>query len=161
MGYCTVAQVRSSLGGVVEAELSTAHIEEAINEASSLMDSYLYVRYLLPILEPYPYMLTRICRRLCACWLNEDAVAGGTVYIDEEKAQTLCDNALLMLESYRDGKIVLVYPDNVGVSPNPDGLKTAWSNSTDYNHPQFFDKDSELNWKYSDDELDDIAGERD
>ena len=160
MGYCTVDEVRNSIGNLDETEVSTTDIEDIIEEASSFMDSYIAVQYLLPLTTPYPPILERICRNLSACWLYDDIIASGLVIEERYKTKTRCEKAVDMLKDIRDGKIVLIYPDGTEVSQEDNRNSKPWTNTSDYSHPQFFDKDDEMNWAFNTNELKDISSER-
>ncbi len=62
-------------------DLDTTAVDNALSDASGLMDSYLSTRFALP-LENMPALLKRLCIDIAVYWLSEDG--GGAT---EEKRQ--------------------------------------------------------------------------
>jgi len=161
MAYSTVTLVRKSLGDITEAELATSDIEEAIEEADSLIDSYISVKYALPLPVPAPKMIRRISRNLSACHCYNDVIASGISLDDDPKIKNRCERSMETLENLRDGKQHLI-DDNGDLLPaNDTSASIPWSSTNTYEHPQFFDVDDDTNWKFPPTMIDDIEDSRD
>lgn len=88
-----------------EKSLNTTAIQKALLDASGLIDSYLSIRYTIPLVT-YPDLLKRLCVDIALYWLSPDA---GTA--TEEKRQRY-EDALAWLERIAQGKTGLGIVDS-------------------------------------------------
>ena len=121
MGYCTVNELKDALG---ERELSalsnddgTGTVDKAIVDAfianaSGVIDSYIGIRYALPLQRTH-YILTRICLDITAYELYKrrgDASEG--------IRRTAYEDALLILEKIHAGTLLLNEATSQDISPS-------------------------------------------
>lgn len=161
MAYSTADLVRKSLGDITEAELATIDIEEVIEETDSFINSYIAMKYAMPLVLPVPKMIQRLSRDIAACHLYEDVIASGISVEDAGKIKNRCDRAKETLINIRDGKQHLVNDDGTIVDPNLTSSSIAWNSNNGYSHPSFFDIDDDTDWAFNQDQLDAIGEERD
>lgn len=151
MAYCTVAQIRSSIGDIPDTQIPDSDITEAIEEADNLIDSFCAARYSVPF-DPVPDMIRRISRDITVYHLFNDNIAAGHTIQDDNKVYARYDRAMSLLKQIRDGKILIP-------NANTASTKRVWSNVED--RRKVFDMDDELNWGVDSDLLDEIEDERD
>ncbi len=120
MPYATVAAITNRYGDdflypIADRDnddtLDTTTVENALADASSLIDSYLSTRYPLPLVA-FPDLLQRLCVDIAVYWLAKD---GETT---EEKRQRYAD-ALAWLERIATGKVALNITDSERTTPMP------------------------------------------
>ncbi len=159
MGYCTVDEVRASLGNIGTLEIPDPAIEDIIEESSSEIDAYIGIKYSLP-LSSTPPMLERICRDLSACYLFDDYIASGMAVESVEIAHRRCQRAKKKLQDLRDGKMRLILDDGSVAPENDDSASKPWSPTKDYQNPHFFDYDNTLDYSRDREMLEDIWDKR-
>lgn len=93
-------------------------VENALSDASGLMDSYLSTRYPLPVIH-FPDLLKRLCVDIAVYWLAQDG--GGTT---EEKRQRY-EDAVAWLERLAQGKAELNITGSESETQTPTGTQGA------------------------------------
>lgn len=150
--YCTVAECRISLGNISDTVILDAVIQDAIEEASSLVDGYVGSRYKVP-LTTVPKMIRRITRDISVYHVFNDHVASGASVQDDEKVENRYNKALALLKEVKKGDLQLPGIDTVADSNNP-----LWSSTQNYQPT--FDMDHETKWGVDGNQLDDIEDSR-
>jgi phage gp36-like protein len=116
MGYCTREMLEAKIGteGLRqiaslpgEHEVSDSAVVDAIEAASSLIDSYAGKQYAVPIAEPAPDVIVRLAMRLAIHALTEDR----RMLTPEDTAAQ--GDRIRWLEQLAEGKV------NLGVDPLP------------------------------------------
>lgn len=116
MGYCTQAQVSNYVSPARLVQLAdhdedgsadAAVIAQAIGHATGTIDSYLQVKFVVPLTAPYPEEIKRICMVLTVCELQT-----GLDSLTEDH-KDVCDQALDELQKIADGS------KSVGLTPLP------------------------------------------
>ena len=116
MGYCTQAQVSNYVSPDRLVQLADhdrdgtadpAVIAQAIAHATGTIDSYLQVKFVVPLTPPYPEEIERICMVLTVCELQT-----GLDSLTEDH-ERICDGALAELAKIADGSKA------VGLTPLP------------------------------------------
>jgi phage gp36-like protein len=159
MGYCTEDQVRKSLGNLPVSAILSADVLEIIDEATSRIDSFISIKYSLPLATPVPKMIQRLCRDIAACHIYEDIIAQGVAVADSPKIKTRCEKAEKTLEDIRDGKQRIIKDDGTMADESDDAASNPWSSTSTFS--SFFDIDEPVEWKWSELEIDAVKDKRD
>lgn len=115
MSYATVASVRTALtaGGVMDptsaASLPDTDIQDKIDEADALIDSYLTARYALPVAGTVPPILKMISRDLAASYATLTYL-GSLPIAQNHPVQIKAGSAMNTLEKIRAGEVMLSLP---------------------------------------------------
>lgn len=115
MAYATITSVRTALaaGGILDptsaASMADADIQDKIDEADALIDSYLTARYALPIVGTIPPILQMISRDLAASYATLTYM-GSLPIAQNHPVQVKAGSAMATLEKIRTGDIMLSLP---------------------------------------------------
>ena len=155
MAYSTVAEVRVSLGNIVVAAIPNETIDDAIEAADSLIDSYIASRYTVPItVSPVPYMIRRLSRDIAVTHVFNDAVASGTVPQDDRAVEFRYRAAIRTLEHINKGLIQII-----GATAAASSSSKIYSNTSSY--VPVFNVDDPTRWGVDSDLLEEVEDERD
>lgn len=155
MSYSSVAEVRVSLGNIGVVAIPDADINDAIEAADSLIDSYISARYTVPITaSPIPYMIRRLSRDIAVTHVFNDAVASGTTPQDDRNVEFRFQSALKILEKINKGIISVIGATAVSAIRSK-----LYSNTSTMK--QVFDVDDPTRWGVDSNLLEEVEDERD
>ena len=152
--YITFSDIYDdNLYGITAATANTATVNNYIDDAESVIDSYLGRRYSLPLASTPP-VITKIAKALTICDIYSDLYPNDNANRNEW-VEVKCENAKEMLDDIATGDMNLILSSTV-VAPNTVGkLKT-----TREDMPLAINLDSEYTWEIPDNLLDEIDIER-
>lgn len=117
MGYVTIRDLRLALTGVTDPSVATdystaaslpdANLNDAIDEAESVVDNYLRGRYIVPVSDATPifYLARDIAAyKATLTWKRNEPM------IADDPVQLRYDAAMTDLTAIRDGKLILTIP---------------------------------------------------
>jgi phage gp36-like protein len=154
MAYTTVDRVKNRLGNIIHLADLDDVIEENIENADGLIDSFLSTRYVVPISGTVPAMIRMISEHLAAYFTAIDYIPVDSIHQTLEALTQRYDQAMGLLDRVAKGKMPVP-----GIATHPDKARLTYT-STDENTPRFFDIDDETEWGFSEDNLDEIKDER-
>ena len=138
--YCTQLNITRHIGEDDLTKLSdydedgspdAAVVTQAIENATGTIDSYLGVKFVVPLVPPIPKEIRRICVMLAVCELQT-----GRDSMTEDHAK-VCENAMTELQKIADGK------KTVGLQPLP--AEAAGAPTVLYDvQPRAFGRDKSL-----------------
>lgn len=164
MAYSSLSSILLILPGLPQTDVNgsgytetAAVVNRHITRADSLIDTKIAKRYSTPI-TPSPPMLTTLSEDITAYFTYRSFYTQDN-HSKSEYFEELYRLALDSLEQIREGDMDLVGTTG-SIIPERTDEADSLVDSTDKNYQPYFDVDSEFNWKFDEDLLDDIKGKR-
>lgn len=158
MAYSSSTNILSLLPSLPNTTTVTGVISSHITRADALIDAKIGRRYSVP-LSPTPPLLGSLSEDITVYYTYRSFYTQDNTNRSDYFGE-LKDEALKTLDEIRDGKIDLVNTAGSLIEERTTESTSGVLDSTTKDNAPFFDIDDELNWKFNDELLDDVADHR-
>ena len=158
MAYSSVTAILIVCPGMADTSTVSEVISRHIVRADAVIDGKLSKRYSVPF-SPTPPMLAVLSEDIATYYTYKTYYRNDNTNRLEDQKEIYTE-AMVILDEIRDGKIDLVNTAGSVIAENTVDTETGVLDSTTKDYQPMFDVDSELNWSFDSDLIDDIADKR-
>lgn len=154
MAYTTVDRVKNRLGNIFHLDNIDTVIEQNIENADGVIDTHLSVMYVTPIVGTVPAVIRGLSEQLAAYFTAIDYIPMDQHHQMLEVLEARYRTIMSLLDRIAQGKLPVP-----GIALHPDSGRRAFTTTTETT-PRFFDIDSDIDWGFSKDNLDEVRDRR-